>query len=386
MGRSKRKDYKELHEIGEKTSENVGDLDDFLCSEGEVNGAKEKEEVLDSGDETPTEEEIQVMEEQLENARRVEDRQQRKEKFKRLAKEKEELNRSIISRTIKKSSGRKKVTAASLRGMQEVVGRVDKLMDEKLEFEMSSSSSEDSSDDSSTSDATASNTSDEEDEDRKLRKKKKSKKAKKKDRKDKHKSGKNRKPTSYVKFPQDWPHSFLSLQFVSKDKKYEDLTLSEFCAGYCSILETIKSNKHLLLQQRITHFKDLMYLTATYQWKFILNYHATILLEIERGNLTWKSDFQKIQNSALAGGCLSARGNTSFRTSTSNQSTSSGGPILFCKNYQRGICSKTADHDDTDKFGEIKLFRHICAKCWLTNKKQLKHPESDDTCPSKQQL
>ena len=49
-------------------------------------------------------------------------------------------------------------------------------------------------------------------------------------------SGKTVKLTSRVVTPQLWPHSFLSLAYVSKDRNYDELTLAEFAAGYASIL------------------------------------------------------------------------------------------------------------------------------------------------------
>lgn len=50
------------------------------------------------------------------------------------------------------------------------------------------------------------------------------------------KSGKLSKVTNRIVNPQLWPQSELSLSYVSKDIKYDDLTLPEFVAGYSSIL------------------------------------------------------------------------------------------------------------------------------------------------------
>ena len=72
----------------------------------------------------------------------------------------------------------------------------------------------------------------------------------------KRRSGKSRKMTSHVRYPQEWPHSYLSLHFVSNDRKYEDLSLEEFCAGYASIPEGIKDRK--LQKYRIQHLKELI--------------------------------------------------------------------------------------------------------------------------------
>ena len=72
----------------------------------------------------------------------------------------------------------------------------------------------------------------------------------------KHRSGKTKKVTSYVEYPQEWPHAHLSLHFVNKKKTYEQLSVEEFCAGYTSILENVKSRK--LLSHQLSHLKDIM--------------------------------------------------------------------------------------------------------------------------------
>ena len=46
------------------------------------------------------------------------------------------------------------------------------------------------------------------------------------------KSGKASNLTSRVVTPQLWPHSHLSLSYISKEKKYDELTLAEFAGGY----------------------------------------------------------------------------------------------------------------------------------------------------------
>lgn len=54
--------------------------------------------------------------------------------------------------------------------------------------------------------------------------------------KTKLRSGKTAKLTSWVLSPQLWPHSELSLSYLSKEVCYDNLTLAEFTAGYASIL------------------------------------------------------------------------------------------------------------------------------------------------------
>ena len=66
------------------------------------------------------------------------------------------------------------------------------------------------------------------------------------------KSGKNAKVTSKVLKPQLWPQSELSLSFVTREVKYEDLSKEEFVAGFTGIL-MLKSLSNLEKDARIEH-------------------------------------------------------------------------------------------------------------------------------------
>ena len=259
------------------------------------------------------------------------------------------------------------------RGMGEVVQEVDSLMDrKKLTFNEDDYSSSDKNESSQSSQYT----SDSEDDEEEKRKKKKRKDKKKK------KSRKEKKLTSYVKFPQKWPHSHLKLHFLSKNKKYDDLSLAEFCAGYMSILKNCKQSHK---EARIAHLEELMYHATTKPWKNILNYHAACLLEIERGNLKWGDNFQLqgIQNTTLYSSSNfrgSASGGDNVRGDNEKGSSGKEERVCFCRNFQRGTCTFTRDHYGQLN-GENHLLKHICAKCWLTLRKQSPHSEESNTCP-----
>ena len=154
-------------------------------------------------------------------------------------------------------------------------------------------------------------------------------------------------------------------------------------AGYSAIMEECSSRKKDL---RLKHLKDLMYLATKFQWKFVLQFHAACLLEIERGNLRWGDSFQELQYATLAGGMLSSRNNSqvSFTGASGGKQTNNGdkGKIFFCKGYQHGFCSQTSDHQGEYK-GETCTLRHICGNCWLHSKKVNAHPESSNSCPLK---
>ena len=323
----------------------------------------------------------------------------KKAKLDRIARETEEAQKLLekLKKQKKTKTGKKKkVNVESLREMEDVVVKVDKLMDKELKlgkkkvtYSSSSSSDSGSSSESDSDDSVTDVSSNSEPEKKKKGKKHEAKKNESKESR-KRRSGKSKKLTSDVRYPQKWPHSLLSLHFVNKGKKYEDLTISEFCAGYATILE--RSSK-VKMGHRVTHLKELMYLSTKYQWKCVLNFHAACLLEIERGHLQWGDSFQSLQSTTLAGGFLNANrfGNAGSGTGASGRSSGAGGQnsgtgksegTVFCRGFQRGVCKHAQDHNGYFN-GENRMLKHICAKCWLKSRTIATHPETSDNCPLK---
>ena len=334
-----------------------------------------------SEEESVDEEKLEEIEKRVREMKVVEEKLIKKDRYRRLSKEASDLEKAIKQK--KKEKNDKSVDSASLRGMSEVMEKVDKLMDEKINFMRQESSS--SSDSASSAEESSRESSGEREQSRKNKHKhgKRGKSSRKS-----RKSGKNKKITSTVKYPQLWPHSQLSLHFVNKDKKFEELSIAEFCAGYATILE-LEGQKNM--GGRVSHFKELMYLATRYQWKNVLNYHAACLLEIERGHKKWDDSFQMLQNTTLAGGFLNQSSFSSggFNNSGGGSRNFNGGrvgdgPVLFCKSYQRGVCTSNQDHMGL-LGGENRFLRHICAKCWLKERKRAAHPENSVDCPSREE-
>ena len=294
----------------------------------------------------------------------------------RIARETKQLEISLgeLRRDKKHGAGKKSVTLKSLRTMDDVVEQVDQLMDRNMRIKTVDSSEE--SDCVSSSGRSARNSS---------YPRKVNKKTDNKGNQVEKKSGKSKNSlTSDYKFPQMWPHSFLNPHFVqSKEKNYEDLTISEFCAGYMTILENESDEKK---EYRIAHLKELMYLSTRFNWKCILDYHGACLLEIERGHLKWGDSFQLLQSTTLAGGFLvpnkNRGGSGGSYSQGGNQGNRSNEGTIFCKGFQRGTCQQQRDHYG-QFYGENRLLKHICAKCWLKSKTQAAHPENSDDCPLK---
>ena len=310
-----------------------------------------------------------------------------KEKRKYIAsetKQVEEELKKLREKEKRHSDEKKEVTISSLRGMRDVVDEVDKLMDKKFSLKTTTTVSSDSDKSDALSSSAESYLTGSDLEERKEKRNEESPRRKKSG--GYRRSGKNRSSSSYVKYPQRWPHTQLALHFAcTKEKKLEELSIPEFCAGYITILETSSKDK---MEHRRAHLKELMYLATKYQWKNVLSYHAACLTEIERGHLKWGDNFQMLQNTTLAGAVLSSQNvhkggpNGMGTRSSSGQNVREEGGTVFCNSYQRGTCSQTADHMGFFK-GERRLLKHICAKCWLYHRKVELHSEMSADCPSK---
>lgn len=209
------------------------------------------------------------------------------------------------------------------------------------------------------------------------KKKKKQKKHKKK------KSGINAKASDRVKNPQKWPHSHLQFEHVNKQVKFDELNFQLFVAGELEII----SEKDLSSTEksgRIALLKKLVYYYATYEFKGLKAFYAAWLREIELGKKTWSDDSSHIENAILSKYLL--KGTTRAKTTTaskslSGQSSHDDDRVWFCPLYQRNKCLKRSNHVDNFKNKRLKLLQHICAACWIKDKKKLEHPECSSSCP-----
>ena len=147
--------------------------------------------------------------------------------------------------------------------------------------------------------------------------------------------------------------------------------MAEFVAGYAQILlcndisplERTEGEKHLV---------SLMYFAQQYEWSAILNFQGSVLLEIQRGLVTWGDSYLHLESRTLYGHALEEKSATS----------SSSAPVLFCRDYQREQCISVKDHFGFIR-GERKWLKHICAACWTRLRKQESLWKNSSDCPLK---
>ena len=180
---------------------------------------------------------------------------------------------------------------------------------------------------------------------------------------------------------------------------------------------------------------NIMYLAGCYVWRGILQFYATIINQIEMGIEGWDSDFLDEPSILLLPYALSNRrdrppqGQGSRGLSGPGQNLSrlpdnADNRAWFCRAYQRvgvgwvgvvgvgvgvvgwcgggwgvvgwwwwwwggggggggggGECSWPDPHRAFVPGRGPVTVQHICAKCYLTEKKKLPHPESSESCP-----
>ena len=185
-------------------------------------------------------------------------------------------------------------------------------------------------------------------------------------------SGKASKLTSRVVNPQLWPHSHLSLSYVSKDKTCDDLTLAEFAAGYTAILQRPNLPPQEL-RARIVHLSSLMYLATQFTWSSVRDLHAGKLFEIECGRADWGDSFTHLESRILQAPVKPSSRAGSSRTDGSTA-------VFFCRDFQHGVCKLNKDHYGTLR-GERKWLQHICARCWVDTRVAARHTEFSKECP-----
>ena len=172
-------------------------------------------------------------------------------------------------------------------------------------------------------------------------------------------------------YPQLWPHSHLSLSYISKEKKYDELTLAEFAAGYAAILQRPNLSPQEL-HERIVHLCSLMYLATQFTWSSVRDLHAAVLFEIECGRARWGDSFAHLESRILQAPLKQSR--------TGPPRTESSAAVFFCLDFQHGVCKLSKDHYSTLR-GERKWLQHICARCWVDTRVIARHTEFSKECP-----
>lgn len=203
----------------------------------------------------------------------------------------------------------------------------------------------------------------------------KSKKSKSKSKK--HRSGINAKAADRVKFPQKWPQAFLHHEHVSKQVKFDQLDFKLFIAGELEIISEENLTK-TESQGRLSLLKKIVYYSSTYEFEGLKKFYASWVREIEVGRKKWSDDPSSWESAFLSKYII--KSNKHFTASRKEKVSNNEERVWFCSAYQRNKCTHKSNHMLVIK-GKMRLASHICASCWLKDKKKLEHPESSSCCP-----
>ena len=193
-------------------------------------------------------------------------------------------------------------------------------------------------------------------------------------------SGINAKASDRVKYPQRWPQSHLQFEYVNKQMKFEDLDFKLFVAGELEIIACVDVYA-VEKAGRLELLRKIAYYYGTYEFAGLKSFYAAWLREIELGKKKWSDDSQQIETAILSKYVLKNKAASNFKKDTSsNFNNSMEERVWFCSEFQRNKCLHKNNHLCVIK-GKQRMATHICASCWLKDRKKMEHPESSSCCP-----
>ena len=150
------------------------------------------------------------------------------------------------------------------------------------------------------------------------------------------KLGKEAKQTNNVKVALRWPLTAVKYNVDQLQVAYNKLDFALLVAGEVSIIngpETSRDKRY----GRLELLKATAYHSRNFQWKDVLNFRGTCLLEVEKGECTWGR-----WETFLATEASSPYSNASSKGS--GETPEKEGRRWFCKTDQQGKCKHNGAH------------------------------------------
>ena len=185
--------------------------------------------------------------------------------------------------------------------------------------------------------------------------------------------------------PQLCPQERLRLEHIRDPIKFDDLDLRLFVSGELNIIERDDISR-VEKEGRMRLLKDILFLAGFYEWKGILEFYATVINQVELGIKSWNSSFNEERSLVLLPFAKGPQGKDSNAGSTNKKQSAKKSPegsetrAWFCRPYQKGECSRQDPHSGWVAGRPVSV-QHICAKCYLNDKKKAQHNEKNESCP-----
>ena len=186
-----------------------------------------------------------------------------------------------------------------------------------------------------------------------------------------------------------WPHMGISKKYI-KHATFDTLSFKAFIAGESRIIYSMLCQQDT--RERGMGRLRVMVLMAHWYAKsqnmpLIRTLFESIVEEIELGDKEWTDDFSgyetMIHTPAIPTNPLPA---AATGKTVQEEKRTKNTDVYWCKEFQSGKCTLSSPHMCQINAGEAPVpVMHICAACWLNNRKRKEHPESDPGCPSKKQ-
>ena len=199
-----------------------------------------------------------------------------------------------------------------------------------------------------------------------------------------YKSGQDRTPHHRARVHVNWPHECIDSILAKKTYTYKELTGSALAAGCVSSLFRTSEFYQCpeAVQVYLQHVSFLFHcLTYSNNTQAILDFHSSILGQIEAGLLTWsrvhdqtftlqRLNFRASLKDIPASGGRAASDNSNQKDKEKRKVEAEK---AVCKDYRNDKCTYSADHNGK---------RHVCYFCWyVRDNKEAAHP--DNKCTEK---
>ena len=197
--------------------------------------------------------------------------------------------------------------------------------------------------------------------------------------------------SDHVKLSQTWAHAALPADCnTNSSVSFSDLDFRRLIAGEMEILLEHRPN-NAEAEGRLNLIRMLAHLLGAYPWAAVRGVYAAVLRKIEQGQLSWSSDFHQTMHFSLltttgpvrsdtAAGDARAPTSSGRRRAGLSNPVSDNAKIWFCSEFQKNSCAHKEAHQK-ELYGKIVTVHHICAKCLLKDRREVKHPESSLACP-----
>ena len=161
-----------------------------------------------------------------------------------------------------------------------------------------------------------------------------------------------------VKRMVDWPQNFILTGSRKNRPTYDDLTLTQWVAGFVRCIQEEKSEEASACM--LDYLGNLMEDASDFSWESAKASHAIVLTNMEADRLQW-TDTDKVDRirRAHAQRHVGVGQNSTARPSLLKKSKNGGSKNgLNCKYFQEGTCRFTSHHRSAGQY-----YRHVCENC-----------------------